>query len=46
MNHMQIKNKLTVYLVYLQLMTSLTPKDKGGISNKTVRESLIEASEF
>ena len=41
-----IRNQLTVHLVYLQLMTSLMPKDKGGISNKTVRESLIETSEF
>jgi len=27
-------------------MTSLTPRDRGGISNKDVRTSLIEASEF
>lgn len=27
-------------------MTSLTPKDKGGISNITIRDSLIEASDF
>lgn len=44
--YVQIRNELTVQLVYLQLMTSLTPKEKGGISNKTVRESLIEISEF
>jgi hypothetical protein len=42
----QIKNKLTVYLIYLQLMTSLMSKDKGGISNKDIRTGLIEASEF
>lgn len=27
-------------------MTSITSKDRGGISNKTIRDSLIEASEF
>ena len=44
--YVPIRNELTVHLVYLQLMISLTPKDKGGISNKAVRESLIETSEF
>jgi len=44
--YVRIRNELTVHLVYLQLMTSLAPKDKGGISNKTVRESLVETSEF
>lgn len=41
--HTSIKNKLMVYLVYLQLMTSLS---KRGITNKNVRDSLIEASDF
>ncbi len=44
--YIQIKNELTVCLIYLQLMTSLTPKKYGGISDKTIRTSLIEASEF
>jgi len=42
----QIKNELTIYLVYLQLMASLTPKHKGGISNKKIRSGLVEVSEF
>ena len=35
-----------IYVIYLQLMTSLSPEDKGGILNKDVRSGLIEASEF
>lgn len=44
--HDQIKNELKSYLVYLQLMTSLMPKHKGGISDKKVRSGLVEVSEF
>lgn len=44
--YIQIRNELTVYLIYLQLMTSLMSKDKGGITNRRVRSSLVEASEF
>jgi hypothetical protein len=44
--YIQIRNELTVYLVYLQLMTSLTPKEEGGIANRDVRTGLIETSEF
>ncbi len=44
--HAQLKNELSVYLVYLQLMTSLTPKYKGGIVNPDVKTGMIEATEF
>lgn len=41
--YINIKNKLTVYLVYLQVITSLT---KRGVTNKEIREGLVEASDF
>lgn len=45
-NYNKIKSKLTAYLVYIQLMMSLIPKDKGGIKITEVAFYLTEISNF
>lgn len=42
----EIKRKLTAYLVYIQLMMSLVPKDRGGIKITEVKDYLTEIYDF
>jgi len=42
----KIKNKLMAYLVYIQLMMSLVPKDKGGIKITEGKIYLTEIYDF
>jgi hypothetical protein len=45
-NIYELRENMLKRLYYLTLVTSLTPKDKGGIMNKFTREALVETGEF